>query len=455
MIYLILCSSIFLNIYSFLAIPDTPLLFFSTLFLYIYRRYLKNDNIYNVIFLAFIASLLLYSKYHGILIIGFTVCSNPKLFYRKSFYIAFALATLFYLPHIIWQIQNNYPTLKFHLFDKGSNFKLQNVISYLSEQLGVTGPIFLLLFSIIYKCKTSFQKTLKFNVIGIFTFFLFSSFKENVNLHWTAVAWPPMLCLAYLYIRDLNLKRQILIKKILVFNLIIVVFLRINFMFNWFSIPHFNDKNPKLMTKVLKTYTKNNPIVFKDMYIEPSYFAFYEHNKCFAVNDIGYKKTQFNYLFELENEFQNKTISLISNDSINSTSQFIEILKGKNYYITEIPHFVSFITTIRIEAMEFKKLKSGLPCNIPFLIHDNLKINPKESLNNRNVDLMLNFENKETKNRFTYKFNGLLNFSESNILYFNITAPLIKGNYKCIFSIIYKNQNFIGFNSDIYHVKII
>lgn len=405
--------------------------------------------------MAVVASLLLYSKYHGILIIGFTLCSNPKLFYRKSFYIIFVLAILFYLPHIIWQIQNNYPTIKFHLFDKESNFKLQNVVSYLSEQLGVTGPIFLLLFSILYKCKTSFQKTLKFNVIGIFTFFLFSSFKENVNLHWTAVAWPPMLCLAYLYIRDLNIKRQIFIKKILVFNLIIVVFLRINFMFNWVKLPHFNDQNPKLMTKVLKTNTKNNPIVFKDMYIEPSYFTFYEHKKCFAINDIGYKKTQFNYLFDLEKEFQNKTISLISNDSINSTSLYIEILKGKSYYITEIPHFSSFITTIKIEAIDFKNLKSGLPCKIPFKIINRLNSNQKEKFNDKNIDLILNFENKETKNRFTYKYNCLLNFSESNISYFNITAPLIKGNYKCIFSITFNNQNFTGFNSDIYHVKII
>lgn len=209
------------------------------------------------------------------------------------------------------------------------------------------------------------------------------------------------------------------------------------------------------MTKILKTNTKNNPIVFKDMYIEPSYFAFYEHKKCFAVNDIGYKKTQFNYLVDLEKEFQNKTVSLISNDSINSTSQFIEILKGKNYYITEIPHFVSFITTIRIEAMEFKKLKSGLPCKIPFTIINSLNNKEKEKFNDENFELILNFENKETKSRFKYKYNGLLNFSKSNISYFNITAPITKGNYKCIFSIFFKNQNFIGFNSDLYHVNII
>jgi 4-amino-4-deoxy-L-arabinose transferase-like glycosyltransferase len=176
---LILSSSLFLNIYSFLSIPDTPLLFFTALFFYIYRRYLQNEKLYNVIALAVVTTLLLYSKYHGILIIGFTICSNPKLFYRKSFYITLFISIILFMPHIVWQYQNNYPTLKFHLFDKESTFKLQNVISYVSEQLGVTGSIFLLLFSVLLKCKTSFQKTLKFNVIGVFVFFLFSSFKEN------------------------------------------------------------------------------------------------------------------------------------------------------------------------------------------------------------------------------------------------------------------------------------
>ncbi len=50
---------------------------------------------------------------------------------------------------------------------------------------------------------------------------------------------------------------------------------------------------------------------------------FYQKQKCFAVNDIGYKKTQYNYLTQLEKEFQGKAVSFISNDSINYLSEKI------------------------------------------------------------------------------------------------------------------------------------
>ncbi len=251
LVILLLGSSIFLNLYSFLAIPDTPMLFFATVFLYIYRKYLKKDSFLNTFTLAIVITLMLYSKYHGILLVGFTVLSNPKLFLRKSFYIVFALAAIFYLPHIYWQIQNDYPTIKFHLYDRGSEFKFRNVLSYIGEQLGVTGPVIFLMFSILYKPKNDFQKALKFNVTGLFAFFFISSFKGMVNLHWTAIAWPPMLCLAYLFITDLKTNKK-LITGILIFNLVIVILFRLNFICNWFTIPHFNDKNPKLMTEVFK-----------------------------------------------------------------------------------------------------------------------------------------------------------------------------------------------------------
>ena len=70
--YTIVLSIGVLQIAGFLAVPDTPLLFFTALFFYAYRSFIKNINWQNALLLALAISLLFYTKYHGLLIVLFT-----------------------------------------------------------------------------------------------------------------------------------------------------------------------------------------------------------------------------------------------------------------------------------------------------------------------------------------------------------------------------------------------
>ncbi len=164
---LLLLSSVFLNLYSFVAIPDTPMLFFAVLFLFTYRRYLNADTLINAIALGSVTTLLLYSKYHGVLLVGFTVSSNLKLFSKRSFYLVFVIAIALFIPHLYWQFLNDYPTIRFQFFQRAGLFNIIHVFSYLGEQAAVTGPLILLIFSVLYKPNNQFQKTLKYIVVPI------------------------------------------------------------------------------------------------------------------------------------------------------------------------------------------------------------------------------------------------------------------------------------------------
>lgn len=103
------------HVAGFLAIPDLPFIFFATLFFFFYRRYLENEDPVTVIILAFSIAMMLYSKYHGFLVIVFTILSNFKLLYKRSFWGIVAIAIALYLPHIIWQIQNHFVSFSYHL----------------------------------------------------------------------------------------------------------------------------------------------------------------------------------------------------------------------------------------------------------------------------------------------------------------------------------------------------
>ena len=77
-----------LHIYGFIATPDAPLLLFTVLFFYAYQRFHERDSFWNAVVLGICMSALIYSKYHGLLIILLTTVSNLRLFRKKYFYLA-------------------------------------------------------------------------------------------------------------------------------------------------------------------------------------------------------------------------------------------------------------------------------------------------------------------------------------------------------------------------------
>ena len=67
------------HIYGFIAVPDSPLLFFTALFFLTYKRFIDKENLMNSLLLSLVIAALLFSKYHGILIVLATVISNFKI----------------------------------------------------------------------------------------------------------------------------------------------------------------------------------------------------------------------------------------------------------------------------------------------------------------------------------------------------------------------------------------
>lgn len=447
---MLLLSSLFLNLYSFLAIPDTPLLFFGALFLYAYRRYLNQNNLLNTSLLGVIAALLLYSKYHGILVIGLTLLSNLKLLRRPSFYLIVIIGVVLYVPHILWEIGHDYPTIRFQFSGRSGGLGIQHTLSYLGEQAAVTGPVILLLFAILYRPSNQFQKTLKYNVVGVFVFFLISSLKAMVNVHWTAIAWPPMICLAYLYIDKLKTGTQF-IYGLLIVNLIAVIVLRLNLSLNWFGISNFNDKNPKLMASTLAENTGGRPLVFDNSYNEPSYYTFYTGQECFAVNDIWYKKTQYNYLPGLEQQFQDRSVAYISDGPVDKTSREISIPQGKKYYLTFIDHFVSF-TGVNVRVLNpVSGLKRGAETTLQIVVATPAQY--LQPLKSTKAFIVLAFTNDVTQ-QVVYNKYPLLNFDNGKPFQVTFKVPFTAGNYRYQFSVVAKQHVGVGYNSNIYKATV-
>ncbi len=193
------------HIAGFLAIPDIPLLFFTMLFLILYRKFLHKPGPALSALLSVVIAAMVYSKYHAFLIIGLTVLSNLKLLRNKFFWLTVGLALLLLIPHVWWQIENGFPTFKYHLVERAKPLRLKHVTDYLLNQLIMAGPItgILVLWKFSkFKIKNEFDRALVFNIIGFYVVFFILSFKNRIEAHWTAAIMPMLILTTYPLIKN-------------------------------------------------------------------------------------------------------------------------------------------------------------------------------------------------------------------------------------------------------------
>lgn len=187
------------SVSGLLALPDLPLLFMTTVYCVLLKRYLENNDAVSVVGLGLAIPLLLYAKYHGILVIFFTLLAIPQLFKRKDFYLITVIAILCFLPHIIWQYEHDFSTLRYHFIERPkSDFSFKRLLEYSAAQIFLAGlfvgPI--VWWTVIkYKTEDQFNRALKFICLGTFIFFFISTLTKKFEANWTIYLTVPLIVL--------------------------------------------------------------------------------------------------------------------------------------------------------------------------------------------------------------------------------------------------------------------
>jgi hypothetical protein len=348
-----------LNVAGFLALPDIPLVFFTSLFFLVLKRFLTEDRMVQALGLGVIIALMMYSKYHALLIIFFTILSDWKLILRKTFWVIVAVAVTLYLPHIIWQVKNNFVSFQYHLISRNDPFQSRQILEYLGNQLLVTGPfvgVLLLFLAFARPAKDAYERMLKFNLIGFFGFFFLSSVRGHVEPHWTAAAFPPMIVLAMLNLGHYPVLRKWLrvlglasIPVILVIRLYLIVEIlplpvQVSRMFH----------NKDIWVKQIGAVAGDRPVVFTNKYQHPSLYWFYNKKLAFTRNNVMYRRNQYD-VWNMEEELQGKQVLLTYWGKVDSV-QVIATVWGDVYYYN-IDRFCAF-NRLTVKILE-KKLQSS------------------------------------------------------------------------------------------------
>lgn len=307
--FLVVISLTFWQIFGFIMTPDTPLLFFTALFLLAYKRFLKSESVINIVFLGFSMAAMLYSKYHGILVIGFVVISHWKLLKNPRFGMAGLLGLILFLPHLNWQYQNDFPSFEYHLKERGKKpYSILNNLTHLVNMIAVVGLTFPVVYYAFFKqkIKNDFERSLKFIVYGFFFFFLISSFKSEPQAQWVILILIPILLIIFpFFIHHQKARRWLIILGSIQFGVILII--RVFFAFPSLSPIQLEPHVSQQWIPDLKTNTEGKPVVFVNSYRNASLYNFYTGIKTHSYSILKGRKSQYN-LSRFEKKMQGEDV---------------------------------------------------------------------------------------------------------------------------------------------------
>ena len=210
----IVCASGLIGHGRYFSMNAFDVLFWS-LALYILVKIFQSGNQKLWVWFGIVAGLGLQNKYSvGFMIIGalggMVFTSQRKQFKNKWFWMGMILAGLIFLPHIIWEIVNKYPSLEFmRNASQNKNVHL-SVLDFFRGQLRdmnfLNAPIWMLgIFFLLFKSEVSKFKSLGWMYIIVFI----AMIAGNAKVYYLSPIYPVLLAGGSVYVEQLFSKYRL------------------------------------------------------------------------------------------------------------------------------------------------------------------------------------------------------------------------------------------------------
>lgn len=341
-----------LHIYGLFSTPDVPLLLFSSMTLWAYKRFSDRldepfDAVQfaNILFFALAAAGLMYSKYQGALLLIFMMIADWRLLRNWKFYLVGGLAIVLFLPHLYWQISHELPSFQYHLVGRVVRKKWWYIPEYFLNQLLIHSPLMFLVFipvlgrvfkKFVRQQGANFSKTLWWITIGFWGFFFLVSLqRRHIEPHWTAIAALPVLILTFETILN-NPKLLRRSRTLMLISLVLIIIARLNLNF-----PLWQYKHQPIQQKIeqVERVAGDRYVFYLNSYQKASQHAFYAKKKygnSFNSAD-GWRDNQFS-LIDLAEEAAGKPVMFASFSSFDGSDT--TTINGNTLYYKHIERFI-------------------------------------------------------------------------------------------------------------------
>jgi hypothetical protein len=209
------CSFMF-NVLGLMLLPDSLLLLFVFLLIFITEKISREKKLINFIYLGILLGLMGLAKYTAILLVPpliayFLLNKRYDIVFSKEMALAALIALFLITPVIIWNIEHDFSSFRYQGARVFGSFtkSLKYFIVSLAAQFGTYSPLLFLaaLYGFI-KFMRSREDYLRLSVLfggTIIGFFLLTSFSQRALPHWPAIFYLlfiPLGCYALLIAKE-------------------------------------------------------------------------------------------------------------------------------------------------------------------------------------------------------------------------------------------------------------
>ena len=370
--FVIACSIVMFNIYGFVTTPDASLILFSALFLLVYQHYLENKSWKNALLMGLFMALMVYSKYHAFLLLGLIVLSNLKLLKDGKFWVACLLALALLMPHILWQVNNDFPSFKYHLAGRNESFRWSYFLEYLPNQLLIFNPFMfgaVVYVLIKYRSNNAFERGLRFILVGFFFFFWLMAFRGHVEPHWTIVCVIPVVVLVYRKaLIDEKLRKYA--KFFILPSLLLVLAFRILLLTPLADRFGYHGKEPYY--KAIEQVAGDRPVVFRGSFQEPALYHYFTGKESSTLQCYYDRMTQYD-LWQFDKTWIGKPVFIFGPVNGRSETYYVGGVEVEGFLSDDFSSANRLVTTFNIINAKSDKtpvFHQGDTLRIEFSIHN-------------------------------------------------------------------------------------
>lgn len=324
---------------GFISTPDTPLLLFCSLFLWRWKSFTEKNNLLNTLFLGLSMALTMYSKYQGALLIILTfIPFLPSLLKNKWFYFSLLFSLLLYIPHLYWQYDHDWASIKYHLFERSK----QKAVTYpfIKWILGILilgNPLLLYFYGkSVFKrldINKPWIRSLQWISLGGILFFSLFSFSRVIQPQWNLIIYIALIPLTYLTFKE---KNNVWITGLSFAYILLLFFVRISLFF-----PAVIHKSPmyKLKEFVLNAKEVTEGLAVFERYQKAAAYNFYTQQPSCCLQVYTHRYSQYD-IWNSEQNIQGKTITFFGLEELSPVYLVDE--DGKNEYYKTVDKFYSY-----------------------------------------------------------------------------------------------------------------
>ena len=355
----LLFSMTLLNAYGFFSLPDSPLLFFTALLLFLLKRFYQEESWTLSMSIGLVMAALMYSKYHAVLVILGVIFGNLKLLKNPKAWAALGVSLLAYTPHLYWLYKYEFVSVAYHLFERSNRAYdfFDFGLGYFVNLIAIFGFCFPFIYWGLYLATKQLkaqskdmrlQKSMIGMAITVLAFFFISSFNRRIQTQWIVVICIPIAIMVFeIILKNPSLKKQLWVSGLL--NIAVILFLRLGLVYEPLLPISYEAHGNKTWTAALQEKVGNAKVVFKDSYRNAPMYAFYTGATTYSLNSIDYRQNQYN-IDGSEKQIRGARVAFISKDMPQAHFSFPKS-KEATYYGKWIDNFNDY-SLLKCEVLE-------------------------------------------------------------------------------------------------------